>query len=187
SRTSKTVGRADYDDERPQRRPAERRSDRPSKKSQQGKNMLPILLGVGAAVLVLGGLVIGGVVFAVLRMSTSSTAQTGSSAIAVDEPPPGPAAPARLPVERLKEEEVAIPDGPAPNEMAADVVKKVKQSTTYLRVTLPGGEIAQGSGFFALERNLVITNAHVVGLLRSSTPPRRVEVVVRSGEANEAK
>ncbi len=149
--------------------------------------MLPILLGVGAAVLVLGGLVIGGVVFAVLRMSTSSTAQTGSSAIAVDEPPPGPAAPARLPVERLKEEEVAIPDGPAPNEMAADVVKKVKQSTTYLRVTLPGGEIAQGSGFFALERNLVITNAHVVGLLRSSTPPRRVEVVVRSGEANEAK
>lgn len=168
--------------------------------------MLPILLGVGAAVLVLGGLVIGGVVFAVLRMNTSSTALGGPVAIAVDEPPPvpverkadmasrpaagpvaGPAAPPRLPAERLKEEEVPIPDGPLPNEMAADVVKKVKQSTAYLRVTLPGGEIAQGSGFFALERNLVLTNAHVVGLLRSSTPPRRVEVVVRSGEANETK
>jgi len=197
SRPSKAAGRADYDDEKPLRRPAERRSDRPSKKAQQGKNMLPILLGVGAAVLVLGGLVIGGVVFAVLHMNTSSTALGGPVAIAVDEPPPvverkvdmapPPAAPARLPVERLKEEEVAIPDGPAPKEMAADVVKKVKQSTTYLRVTLPSGEIAQGSGFFALERNLVITNAHVVGMLRSSTPPRRVEVVVRSGEADEAK
>ncbi len=149
--------------------------------------MLPILLGVGAAVLVLGGLVIGGVVFAVLRMNTSSTAVGGPVAIVADQPPPGPAAPAQLPVERLKEDEVAIPDSPAPKEMAADVVKKVKQSTTYLRVTLPSGEVAQGSGFFALERNLVITNAHVVGMLRSSNPPRRIEVVVRSGEVDEAK
>jgi S1-C subfamily serine protease len=198
SRPSKAAVRADDNDQRPLRRPSERRSDRPSKKSQQGKNMLPILLGVGAAVLVLGGLVIGGVVFAVLRMNTSSTVLGGPVAIAVDEPSPvpverkvdmapPPAAQARLPVERLKEDEAAIPDGPLPKEMAADVVKKVKQSTTYLRVTLPSGEVAQGSGFFALERNLVVTNAHVVGMLRSSTPPRRVEVVVRSGEANEAK
>jgi hypothetical protein len=67
-------------------------------------------------------------------------------------------------------------------------VQQVKQSTAYLRVNLPGRGVAQGSGFFALERGIVITNAHVLGMLRAdSLPPSNVEVVVNSGEAGEAK
>jgi predicted Zn finger-like uncharacterized protein len=216
SRQGNAAGRASRDDEKPQRRPAERRTPRDSKDSHQGKNLLPILLGVGAAVLVLGGLVAGGVVFAVLSMNKSSEPLAGPVAMVANEPPgvpvggqgdavPGrgaiPAAglpaqppkrfeaanPPRSPAQPLNADEPAIPAGPVPKEMAAAVVQKVKRSTAYLRVTLPGGDVAQGSGFFALERDLVITNAHVVGMLRSSSPPRRVEVVIHSGEAGEAK
>jgi hypothetical protein len=71
--------------------------------------------------------------------------------------------------------------------MAADTVRKVKQSTAYLRVRLPDGDVGQGSGFFALGPGTLITNAHVVGMLRPGGPPRGVEVVIHSGEAGEAK
>src|SRR5207248_1362857 len=39
--------------------------------------------------------------------------------------------------------------------------------------------------FFALGSGLVLTNAHVVGMLRSDTPPPRLEVVLNSGEPGE--
>lgn len=216
SRPASAAPKASRDDDKPSRRSAERRPPRESKGSPSGKNMMPIFLGVGAAILVLGGLVVGGVVFAVLGMKKSSSTLGGPVAVvANDQVPvpvegqadaaPGPAArplaappstprkkpevtlPPRASAQPMKGAETPIPDGPVPNEMSADVVHKVKQSTAYLRVALPGGEIAQGSGFFALERGIVITNAHVVGMKRSSNPPRRVEVVVHSGEAGEAK
>jgi S1-C subfamily serine protease len=66
------------------------------------------------------------------------------------------------------------------------VLKTVKRATVYLRVTLPDGEVVQGSGFFAVTPGLVLTNAHVLGMLRpESRRPTKVEVVVNSGEANE--
>lgn len=217
SRPANAAGRASRDDEKPSRRLAERRAHREDNDSQGSKNMLPIFLGVGAAVLVLGGFIVGGVVFFLFGTNKSSNSLGGPVAVVANEPPPAvaggkvdapPAGPAFKPVADLpadppkgagavmpaaladeppKEAEAPIPAGPVPKEMATDVVKKVKQSTTYLRVTLPGGEVAQGSGFFAIERGLVITNAHVVGLLRSNNLPRRVEVVVHSGEAGEMK
>ena len=54
-----------------------------------------------------------------------------------------------------------------------EVVKKVKHSTVYLRVELPDGDVAQGSGFFGGEPGIVVTNAHVLGMLGPSGPPRR--------------
>jgi S1-C subfamily serine protease len=210
SRPANTAGQISRDDDKPQRRPAERRSPRKDKDSSSSKkNLLPILLGAGAAVVVLGGLVIGGVAFVLRGTDKSSTpatavanqpalvpavgkadAASGLAARPVAGPPAdlsqgaGAAVPAAEPPKKV---ETAVPAGPVPSEMAADVVQKVKQSTAYLRVTLASGEVAQGSGFFALERDLVITNAHVVGMLRSSSPPRRVEVVIHSGEDNEKK
>ncbi len=62
----------------------------------------------------------------------------------------------------------------------------VKQCTVYLRVTLPDGRIAQGSGFFAGDRNVVLTNGHVLGMLApEGRPPQKIEVVVNSGTAQE--
>ncbi|MBI2805715.1 MAG: trypsin-like peptidase domain-containing protein [Planctomycetes bacterium] len=75
-----------------------------------------------------------------------------------------------------------------PKEITPEITARVKQTTVYLKVTLPTGEISEGSGFFALERGIVITNAHVLGMSSpSNPPPESVEVVVRSGEAGELK
>ncbi len=83
--------------------------------------------------------------------------------------------------------DAGVPDGPLRAEMAANVVQRVKQSTVYLRVSIPGGT-AEGSGFFAVERGIVITNAHVLNMLRpGSSAPNNVKVVVNSGESNETK
>jgi predicted Zn finger-like uncharacterized protein len=209
---------ADRDEEKPPRRSAERRPQREREVSQGNKNLVPILLGVGGAVLLLGGLVIGGVVFAVIGLNKSSESVATPVAMVANEPrsepadgkadaaqkpartadiPPGPLADLQKRLdgtlssgprgEPTKRAETPIPSGPVPREIAADVLKKVKQSTAYLRVTMPSGDVAQGSGFFALERDLVVTNAHVVGMLRSNNPPRRVEVVIHSGEDDEKK
>ncbi|HTU18065.1 MAG TPA: trypsin-like peptidase domain-containing protein [Gemmataceae bacterium] len=208
SRPANAKVRASRDDDKPQRRPAERRSNRQNKDSQNSKNLLPILLGAGAAVLVLGGLLIGGVIFVFLGTNKSSE----PVAAAANQPPPVPAdgkvdampgaasrfaagpgveppkgAGGAIPADPPNRAETAIPPGPVPKEMAADVVQKVKQSTTYLRVALADGNVAQGSGFFAVERDLVITNAHVVGMLRGGRPPRGIEVVIHSGDAGEEK
>src|SRR5262249_17797604 len=79
-----------------------------------------------------------------------------------------------------------VPDGPVPALIASDIVKKVKQSTVYLKVTDATGKVGEGSGFFGLEPGVVITNAHVVGMLQpKSLPPKKVEVVIQSGTPNE--
>src|SRR5579875_264396 len=210
SRPANAGGRVSRDDDKLQHRPVERRSPRKDKKSPNSKKkLLPILLGAGAVVVALGGLVIGGVVFALRgtdKNSTSATAVANQAALIPTEgkadAAPGPVArpvagpPADLPkgtgaavpaAESPKKVETAAPAGPVLNEMAADVVQKVKQSTAYLRVTLASGEVAQGSGFFVMDRDLVITNAHVVGMKQGNIPPRRIEVVIHSGEDNEKK
>ncbi len=210
SRPANAGGRVSRDDDKLQHRPVERRSPRKDKKSPNSKKkLLPILLGAGAVVVALGGLVIGGVVFALRgtdKNSTSATAVANQAALIPTEgkadAAPGPVArpvagpPADLPkgtgaavpaAESPKKVETAAPAGPVLNEMAADVVQKVKQSTAYLRVTWASGEVAQGSGFFVMDRDLVITNAHVVGMKQGNIPPRRIEVVIHSGEDNEKK
>jgi S1-C subfamily serine protease len=176
-------------------RPAERRLRPEDEDAKGGSNLVPILVGVGAAALGLIGLVVCLVVIALRPSPSRDQAAAGSDSLAVPAaakvvpaPAPGPVpAPNPLPpAEPPKGAEAAVPAGPIPGEMPADVVQKVKQSTAYLRVRLPAGE-AQGSGFFALEQGILVTNAHVVGMKRGGNPPRSVEVVVHSGEAGEAK
>jgi S1-C subfamily serine protease len=183
------------EDDKARRRPAERRSRPEDEDAKGGSNLVPILVGVGAAALGLIGLVVCLVVIALRPSGDQAAAGSESPAVPVAakvDPPPAPApvpmaAPNPLPAaEPPKGAEAAVPAGPAPGEIAADVVQKVKQSTAYLRVRLPIGE-AQGSGFFALEQGILVTNAHVVGMKRGGNPPRSVEVVVHSGEAGEAK
>jgi S1-C subfamily serine protease len=73
-------------------------------------------------------------------------------------------------------------------QLSRQVLDKVKKATVYLRVTLPDGTTSQGSGFFGIEPGLVLTNAHVLGMLNAdSAPPRKVEIVYQSGEPDSRK
>jgi hypothetical protein len=70
--------------------------------------------------------------------------------------------------------------------MPPETVRKVKEATVYLRVGLPNGGIAQGSGFFCGRPGVVMTNAHVLGMLSADAPPpRTVDVFVHNGEPDE--
>jgi S1-C subfamily serine protease len=74
----------------------------------------------------------------------------------------------------------------AGDQLAPDVLKKVKKATVYLRVTLPDDRVVQGSGFFAGAANVVLTNGHVLGMLSpDGRPPQKIEVVAQSGEPEE--
>src|SRR5207253_8319797 len=64
-------------------------------------------------------------------------------------------------------------------------LKMVKQATAYLQVKLSDGRTAQGSGFFTDAPGVIVTNAHVLGMLAAdSRKPQQVQVVINSGEAN---
>ena len=74
----------------------------------------------------------------------------------------------------------------ADSGLPADTLKAVKSATVLLHVTLPDSATAEGSGFFAVEPNVVLTNAHVLGMLRpEGRPPQRIDVTVHSGQEDE--
>jgi S1-C subfamily serine protease len=69
-------------------------------------------------------------------------------------------------------------------------IDKVKQATVYIEVMDANGRVASGTGFFGVPdaRNLILTNAHVVGMLAPhSRNPRSVDVFINSGQAGEKK
>jgi S1-C subfamily serine protease len=171
----------DDDDYRPRQGGSAGRAGR--EESKGGGNLLLILVGVGVAgVLLLGGLV-GGLVWAFSGPSGNAPVAEAKPAAA------GVVAPNAPPLVKPPVAQAPAPGpGPAPADITPDVVRRVKGATAYLRVKLPGGGVSQGSGFFALERGIVITNAHVLGMLRAdSLSPKSVEVVIDSGEPGEAK
>jgi S1-C subfamily serine protease len=104
------------------------------------------------------------------------------------QPPPPPSKepmkePAKESAPPVKKEntppvKVAGPGG----QLDRETLQKIKEATLYLRVTGPDGSVSQGSGFFGLAPGLVLTNAHVLGMLSpDSRRPARVEIVYRSG------
>ena len=78
--------------------------------------------------------------------------------------------------------------GQAPANIQPDSVKKVKKATVYFKVEMADGTSAEGSGFFAMERGIVLTNAHVVGMLsRRQQAAKKIDVVGNSGQKDEYK
>jgi predicted Zn finger-like uncharacterized protein len=111
---------------------------------------------------------------------------SGQPAPPPTNPPPPPKEPTPPPP--------AVDDKPVVrdrNRRLTDVEReRVKHATVYLRVTMADGNRASGTGFFGSKdaRNIILTNAHVVGMLSpESSRPRAIEVIVHSGEANEWK
>jgi S1-C subfamily serine protease len=79
----------------------------------------------------------------------------------------------------------ALPVRAEGTALDAAVLKKVKAATVHLEVTLPSGNLVEGSGFFTDESGVLLTNAHVLGMLDAdSRPPTKVDVTVNSGEAD---
>jgi S1-C subfamily serine protease len=68
------------------------------------------------------------------------------------------------------------------------VIEKVKRAAVYIEVTDSSNRKFSGSGFFGAPgaRNIVLTNAHVVGMLApDSRPPKNVKVFINSGQHDE--
>jgi S1-C subfamily serine protease len=111
-------------------------------------------------------------------------------------PPPGQQAEAPLPVQNQEAPQqhqdppAVVPDpddlppGPLPAQLSRDDLARVKKATVYIRAHVPGG-MSQGTGFFAVQPGLVVTNAHVLNMLKSPRPPTRIDVVCDSGEPTE--
>src|SRR4051794_25225293 len=75
---------------------------------------------------------------------------------------------------------------PADDGLDPAALARAKAAAVRLRVTLPDDTVVQGSGFFGAGPNLVLTNAHVLGMLRDeSRRPKKVEVFVKGGTADE--
>jgi S1-C subfamily serine protease len=77
------------------------------------------------------------------------------------------------------------PANAADSGLDGAVLKKVKAATIRLEVTLPNGDVVEGSGFFTDEPGVILTNAHVLGMLSADSRfPQKVTVVVNSGETD---
>ncbi|HEV3340415.1 MAG TPA: serine protease [Pirellulales bacterium] len=67
----------------------------------------------------------------------------------------------------------------------AEVLGRVKRSTVRMVVKDASGADLSGSGCLVADTGIVLTNAHVLGMFDAdSRPPRKVEVVIDSGETN---
>ena len=103
-----------------------------------------------------------------------------------DEKPAGAATDVRLLLTPVKPGS-PLPEAPDTVNLPGETIDRVKRATVYIRVTMDKG-IGSGSGFFAAgAKGLVVTNAHVVGMLEADTkPPSHIDVVLNSGQPDEA-
>lgn len=67
--------------------------------------------------------------------------------------------------------------------MSPATLRKVKRATVQLQVRVASGAVYEGTGFLVDEPGLIVTNAHVVGMLEpNSRKPLQVDVTINSGE-----
>ena len=66
------------------------------------------------------------------------------------------------------------------------VLKKVKAATVYIKVKFADDSSAEGSGILlGRYRGMIITNAHVVGMLDNDSPkPVKIDVTLNGGQAD---
>ena len=100
---------------------------------------------------------------------------------------PGGGTPPAQPVTPVQPSKPFDPTPATNGELTEAVLDKIKRATVHLRVKTSGG-VAEGSGFFAFQSRLVLTNAHVLGMLRpDSQHPSDITVTINSGQKDERK
>jgi hypothetical protein len=158
--------RRDDRDDRDDRR-SEPRDRAPSGEKKRG--MSPLIIGgiaLGALIVVGGGVA---VVIAARGRDPERNEKQGTTSFATSTPRPAPTLPAKK-------------DAFDPNSPSAEVVDKVKKATVRVLVAYKNGKGATGSGFVEKDSRLVLTNAHVVGMLDpKDMGPMAIELVVNSG------
>ena len=76
----------------------------------------------------------------------------------------------------------------AQDGLSPDVLNRVKTATVHITAKTADGKTLEGSGFFSTEPGLILTNAHVLGMLDDKAgPPSSIEVVLNGGAPNELK
>ncbi|OAI48038.1 hypothetical protein AYO44_01140 [Planctomycetaceae bacterium SCGC AG-212-F19] len=167
----------------------------PVPRERRSAGISAIVIG-GSIVAAVFALVLVGGIALILHLKPGRAPREQPNAVAQNQipateptPPPKPTEPAppptvkEVPKDPPKEPPAAVgPEG----GLAPEVLQRVKKATVYLRVTIESGNVAQGSGFFAVEPGVVLTNAHVLGMLVGRTRrPQKVEVVLNSGQSDE--
>lgn len=195
----------------PKRARAEADESPTPQRSGGSSNNVPWLVGGGLAALLI---VVGGVI-AVLAMNKADPTEPEQQARKEPPPPQFPRNPPVFPppvippagnkdappkIEPPKVEPPKVeppkteppptrpPTTPPPRsgELTREVLDRVKRGTVLLRVTEGDGQRSNGSGFFGVAPGIVLTNAHVLGMLQpESTRPRKLEVVINSGQPDE--
>jgi predicted Zn finger-like uncharacterized protein len=170
--------------------------DRPRRKARKPR---PARSAQLHPAVIAGGLIGGGVLLVLVAVLVAYVFSSSSPAPA-PRPLPGPALAEAPPPAARNMADTPGPGGsnntstaaPAPaggggaGVTAADTVRRVKGSTVYIRCDMGRNRLATGSGFFAGPAGYIVTNAHVIGLGPEKIDlPRRVQVVVDSGEASE--
>lgn len=159
------------------RRPRDDRGDEPRYRGQSRpakRSLSPLMLAsiAGAALLVIGG----GVTLVIVARGKDSEGKEkdkGGTTLAAGSP----SRPAPAPATKK--------DPVDPNSPSSEVVEKVKKATVRILVAYKNGKGASGSGFVEKDSRLVLTNAHVVGLLDGKEGgPRAINLVVNSGEGD---
>ena len=102
----------------------------------------------------------------------------------------------KLPKPKPKEKDLDPQNKPEPaqkkpqpkqivGQLSNSVLNKVKNATVFIRVNTVGSQ-ASGSGFFAFRDGIILTNAHVLGMLhKNADRPNRVQVILNHGQQDE--
>jgi len=74
----------------------------------------------------------------------------------------------------------------ATGQLLPEIRDRLKQATVFIRVTDSDGDVGSGTGFFGAGvagPDIVMTNAHVVGMLEpDSKKPNKIEIILNSGD-----
>lgn len=176
------------------KRTASRSKPRESKTASAGRSpgwLMPTVIGVGVlgavAVIWIIVLMLGGgddpqEIVATNGQSTSGDSNRRKTA----DPSTNIDANSRKTLDLSKDVPLPPKQGADDQRIKPQVVSRVKKATVKLRVTDSTGQQGTGTGFFAIDKNVIITNAHVVGMLAPGTEkPLSVDIVLNSGEPNE--